>query len=134
MTTNFERVGAFHQKFDLPVAGPTAKPHIIDDETFLFRLDLILEETTELLREHRKRDIAKVADAIGDTLYVLYGLAHYMAIPIDQVFEEIHRANISKERSTGNSDVRSTRGSAIDVVKPAGFLPPDIQRIIDAHS
>ena len=134
MPTNFERVGHFHQKFDLPVAGPTAKPRIIDDETFLFRLDLILEETTEMLRDHRKRDVAKTADAIGDLLYVAYGLAHYMGIPIDQVFEEIHRANMSKERSSGNSDARSTRGSAIDVVKPEGFRPPDIQGIIDAHS
>jgi len=121
-------------KFDLPVVDATTKVRLTDNETFLFRLDLILEETTEMLRDHRKGDVAKTADAIGDLLYVTYGLAHYMGLPIDQIFAEIHRANMSKERSTGNGDARSTRGSAIDVVKPLDFVPPNIQRIIDAHS
>jgi len=134
MPTNFERVGEFHRKFDLPVVDATTKVRLTDNETFLFRLDLILEETTEMLRDHRKGDVAKTADAIGDLLYVTYGLAHYMGLPIDQIFAEIHRANMSKERSTGNGDARSTRGSAIDVVKPLDFVPPNIQRIIDAHS
>ncbi len=39
----------------------------------------------------------KVVDAIGDILYVVFGLCVCLGVDIEPVFEEIHRSNMSKE-------------------------------------
>lgn len=127
--TNFEMVAEFRNKFGFP----TLDSHdlmIIDDAAFLFRYNLIIEEAHELLVAHRKADIVAVADAIADLLYVTYGIAHEYGLPIDEVFVEVHRANMQKERSTGANDPRGKRGSGADVIKPEGFKPPDIYRVL----
>lgn len=123
--SNFNKVGDFHKKFGLPY-HPTDQPMILDDETFLFRYHLILEETVELLHAHRAKDLVQCADAIADLLYVVYGLANYMHLPIDMVFDVVHEANMKKERAKGADDSRGKRHSSIDVVKPEGWQPPDL--------
>jgi predicted HAD superfamily Cof-like phosphohydrolase len=64
------------------------------------------------------------------TLRALYDLAYASQVPMVEVFAEIQRANMSKERSTGDGDARSTRSSGFDVVKPAGFIPPRIEGVL----
>lgn len=130
--SDFQSVGEFHKKFRLPVAGDSAStgPRMIDDETFLYRFQHLHEELHELMRAHRDRDLSGVADALVDLVYVALGTAHFYGIPFDEVFAEIQRANMSKERADGVNDPRSKRGSAFDVVKPAGWRPPDIAGII----
>lgn len=129
--TNFESVGKFHEKFGLPTSGKKSCPMIVDSETFLFRYQFLQEELNELLRAYRSRDLAEVADAIVDLVYVALGTAHMFQIPFDEVFAEVQRANMQKERAAGSNDHRSKRASNLDVVKPAGWQPPDVQKIID---
>lgn len=124
-SSNFSLVGEFARKFGL-TTFESRLPGLLDHEEFLFRLDLIMEEANEILRAHRNGDVVKLADGIADLLYVTYGLAHECGIPIDHVFREVHRSNMLKERSTGDDDRRSTRGSRLDVVKPVGWEPPDV--------
>jgi Uncharacterized protein conserved in bacteria len=132
MTTNFEKVRAFHEKFGL--APNVSRPRILDDKLFLFRYDLCLEEMHELLRAHRRGSIVDVADALADLLYVAYGLAVYCNIPMDAVFAEVHRANMTKIRSLGDGDRRSTRSSRFDVVKPDDWQPPDIASVLSGET
>jgi predicted HAD superfamily Cof-like phosphohydrolase len=128
MTTNFERVGEFLRKFDLPCYEDGEVPHVLDDERFLFRYELIVEECHELLSAHRSGDVLKVADALADLLYVVYGLGHYMHLPLDRVFEIVHEANMRKERA--KTAAESKRGSSLDLVKPEGWKPPDLSEIL----
>ena len=126
MPSDFDSVGRFHSKFGLPVATPGSVPRIVDDSTFLFRYQFLQEELQELLRAHRAGDLAEVADALVDLVYVALGTAHMYGVPFDEVFAEVQRANMSKERASGDGDGRSKRGSGLDVVKPEGWTPPDV--------
>lgn len=119
--TNAEKVREFMLKFGFPAHN---HPGVINDKDFLFRYQLCLEEIEELLQSHRAKNIIGIADALADLLYVTYGLAHYYGIPIDDVFEEVHRANMEKVRGVGK------RESEIDVVKPGGWQEPDLRRVI----
>lgn len=134
--SDFKSVGEFHKKFRLPVSGDLVystviPPHMIDDATFLYRYQHLQEELHELLRSHRDKDLPGIADALVDLVYVALGTAHFYGIPFDEVFAEVQRANMSKERATGAGDPRTKRKSAFDVVKPAGWIPPDITGILN---
>lgn len=122
--TNFQKVKDFMDHFSLPRGE---KPRIVDSKEFQFRLQLIMEETMELLDAHRKKNLGDFADALGDLLYVTYGLAVVAGIDIDRVMEAIHAANMKKERARGTNN---KRGSKTDVVKPHGWMPPDIAAVV----
>jgi len=128
--TDFERVGEFLAKFGLPVHVGDGPPQLIDAEAFMFRYQLLLEELGELLLAYRAGDLAGVADALVDLSYVTLGTAHMFGLPFDAVFAEVHRANMQKERASGDGDGRSKRGSSLDVVKPRGWTPPDVAAAI----
>lgn len=135
--TTFEMVGEFHRKFGLattPAPGCASwdrrAPATVDAETFLFRLQFMHEELNEILQAYRDGDLAKVADGLADLDYVVAGTAHLFSIPHDDVVAEVHRTNMAKERATGVDDGRSTRRSSIDVVKPAGWTPPDVAGVL----
>ena len=127
--SDFESVGEFNKKFGLPVAGEFL-PQRIDDQTFLYRYQHLQEELSELLKAHRAGDVVGVADALADLVYVALGTAHFYGIPFDEVFIEVQRANMAKERATSETDPRSKRGSKLDIVKPEGWKPSDIRGIL----
>lgn len=132
LATPFEMVGEFHRRFGLTTAddGP---PATVDAETFMFRLQFLGEELLELLSAYRAGDLVGVADALSDLEYVVCGTAHMFHIPLDAVTREVHRANMRKVRSDGPSDARSKRGSGLDVVKPEGWTPPDVEGVLEGH-
>lgn len=70
--------------------------------------------------------LPQVFDGLLDLAYVALGTAHMHRFPWAAGFAEVQRANMSKERASSSGDARSTRGHALDVVKPAGFRPPDV--------
>lgn len=132
MTTNFEKVGEFHEKFGLEhFVAFGEPPRLIPHDEFMFRLNLIMEETLELLLAHRVGDLEKFADALGDLLYVTYGLGHLSKISLDRVVEVIHEANMKKVRAQSDDDPLGKRGSKLDVVKPPGWEPPDIRKVLE---
>ena len=49
----------------------------------------------------------------------------------DELWADVQRANMSKERVLRQSD--SKRGSTYDVIKPAGWVPPGTEEIIAKH-
>jgi dCMP deaminase len=129
--TLFDDVGDFHRKFGLPYSGDGGgPPALLDKETGAFRWKFLVEEMREYGDAVRAGDLAGAADALADLIYVALGTAHMMRLPFDDIWDEVQRANMSKERATGADDPRSARGSALDVVKPAGFRPPDHARAL----
>lgn len=66
--------------------------------------------------------LVEIADALGDLLYVTFGAAVTCGIPMDKVFAEIQRSNMSKAAiSTSPTD---------KVEKGASFDPPHLMEIL----
>ena len=61
------------------------------------RVVYLLEECeAEYLESVQDDDIVGIADALGDSLYVLLGTANAHGIDLEPIFEEIHRSNMTK--------------------------------------
>lgn len=67
-------------------------------------------------------DIYEVADALADILYVVYGTAAEFGIPIDEIFAEVHKSNMSKLGEDGKPVYRGDG----KVLKGPNFKLPDI--------
>lgn len=154
----FQKVGEFHGKFGLPTAL-TTPPGFPPADVIRFRLGFLAEELAELAEasgmnhladrlaeivdqlkqpesrlsavEVSSQDLEAAADALADLKYVTDGTAHLYGLPLNEIFTEVHRANMTKERATGADDARSTRPHALNVVKPAGWVGPNHGPILE---
>lgn len=123
--SNFDLVNEFHEAtggdedgdFKIPY------PHILGPRTRDLRISLIEEEVHELIDALNGHDVHSVAHELADVLYVVYGTAASMGIDIDEVFKEVHRANMSKVGGVSREDGK--------VLKPEGFVPADVRGVID---
>ena len=57
---------------------------------------LVLNKSDELVKSMIEGDLVGVADGIADVLYVVIGTAIAYGINIQEVFNEVHRSNLSK--------------------------------------
>ena len=118
--TEREDVRTFHEKFGVPMA---TSPSFLCDKTYEFRVKFLHEELAEFEKAHKERDMEGCADALVDLAYVLHGTALMMGLPWDQLWKEVQRANMTKERASAST--QSKRGCSLDVIKPAGWTGPD---------
>lgn len=103
-------VKQFHEAFGLPVLD---SPNIPDVKRVALRLALIQEEVKEVEHEFERiiarlnnrsygsaivvyEDIARLAKELSDLKYVVEGAALEFGIPLDAVYAEVHRSNMSK--------------------------------------
>lgn len=123
------------------------------------KMDLIFEEFLELVRavygpksekilesvwedvkssDESNRDIVETADALGDLIVVVIGLAIEANIPLSKVMREIARSNLSKLEN-GKPVVSDgvTPASYDGKVKPVGkilkgrnFVEPNIEKVL----
>lgn len=136
-------VREFHFKFGHPVAWRADQP--IDAEVIRFRLRLIAEEFVELLDaclDHEKNEgstgekwrafianavikvnLPELVDALADLEYVIEGTRATLGINGRPIMEEVHRANMAK----------IANGPDGKPVKPEGWTPPDIERVLRAQ-
>lgn len=113
-------VRAFHKRFGLPAAErplPTIPAALAAG-----RLDMLREEVDEYEAASRAADLAAVADALADIVYVCYGTALAYGLDLDGVLAEVHASNMAK-LGPGRRPVVDAAGK---VVKPAGWRPPDV--------
>lgn len=122
----FKQVQEFHNKFGLPV-GKT--PQFLTNDRTELRWDLLEEELDELNDAYDDGDLVGIADAIGDAIYILLGTAVEHGIPIDEVFDEIHRSNMSKLDEDGKPIYREDG----KVLKGPNYIKPDIARILNEY-
>jgi len=54
------------------------------------------EELAEWIEAHAAGDLNSAADALGDRLYVLLGDAVASGLPLQPIFDEVHRSNMTK--------------------------------------
>ncbi len=116
LQTNFDRVKEFN------AAMGVEKSYRYVNRTL--RWKLIQEELKELEMElfpFNQCDKKKLAKEIADLLYVVYGCADALDLPIDQVFAEVHKSNMTK--LVDGKPVRREDGK---VMKGPNYQPPDL--------
>lgn len=95
--TNFESVGQFHEVFGHPKPSTLQKNIIVENPKLAqFRLSLIQEEFNELKEGVNENNMTEVIDALGDILYVVYGMGQAFGIDLDKAFKIVHESNMSK--------------------------------------
>lgn len=141
-------VAEFHNTYAMPDRIRDHQPTTLDYERLDMRMSLIAEEAAELfqavyggeaetqvrdllahLPDLGERDPIETADALGDLVYVIYGMALESGIDLDAVLAEIHRSNLSKLMPDGSVKRREDG----KVLKGPNFSPPDIARVLADH-
>lgn len=92
MYRELQMVRAFHEKHGFAVHQAIGA----NPKNDLVRVHLINEELAELALALGEKDFTKAADALGDLAYVVIGAAVTYGIPLKEVFDEIHRSNMTK--------------------------------------
>ena len=112
------KVKDFQQTFDQVV---NRKPTLVDLELANLRFELMKEENEEYMQAVIDKDVVDVADALGDQLYILIGtiLSHGMQEVIVDVFNEIHRSNMSKLDENGKPIINGQNG-VLDITRELG--------------
>lgn len=121
------KVREFHTVFRVPAnEDPTA---VLRNELAELRHRLMQEENDEYLDACRKEDINLIADALGDQLYILFGtiITHGLQHKIEEVFDEIHRSNMSKL----DDDRKPIFREDGKVLKSNNYFVPDIKSILE---
>lgn len=135
--TNFDMVQAFHRAFG---ENDPEHPLIPDINRQKLRINLIIEEVKELCADlgfdlkaelvlwnpNHTIDINNVAKEMADILYVVYGMAANFGIPLDKVFAEVHRSNMSKLGPDGKPIYREDG----KILKGPDFSPANIEKIL----
>lgn len=112
-------VRAFHEAMEIPVeSSPTLATH----DRRRLRGDLIAEEAEETVCALDSGDLVEIADGLADLIYVAVGTALELGIPLDRVWDEVHRSNMAKRGGPVRADGKQ--------LKPEGWQPPDIARAI----
>lgn len=83
------------------------------------RTRLMVEEARELREAFAEKDLAKIADALADHIYIQIGTAIACGIDLRPVFEEVHAANMRKGGGKMRADGK--------ILKPKDWRGPDIE-------
>ena len=90
------------------------------------RMKLLEEEYHEYRYAERGNDLVKVADALADMLYIIGGTALEYGIPLDKIFLEVHRSNMTKLDENGQPVIREDG----KIMKGPAYTKPDVAKII----
>jgi predicted HAD superfamily Cof-like phosphohydrolase len=126
MKNKLKSVAEFHEVFKI---GNAKEITLLEEKDYTLRYNLIKEENEEYLDACKNKDIVEIADALGDQLYILCGtiLKHGLQHKIEEVFDEIHRSNMSKLDEQGKPIFREDG----KVLKGNGYFRPDIKKILN---
>ena len=119
-------IDRFHKKFGFEKNNKVRIPD--DAELVNFRTSFLMEELSEYTNAIVKKDTAGALDALVDIVYIALGTAWLFNLPFDKAWKEIQAANMKKVRA---KDKTGKRGTKFYVIKPKGFIEPNIERIIE---
>ena len=119
-------VAEFHEVFKI---GNAQNIQLIEEKDYTLRYNLIKEENEEYLEACKNGDLVEIADALGDQLYILFGtiLKHGLEHKIEEVYDEIHRSNMSKLDDKGEPIFREDG----KILKSNNYFRPDIKNILE---
>lgn len=131
--TNSERVRQFHSAVG---SSDPLVPIQPSEAVLSLRRTLIEEESREVLEafsqlqsasleEGKEAGFSALVHELADMLYVTYGALVAFGVEPDEVFAEIHRANLQKASGPRREDGKQ--------LKPAGWQPADISGVLAAQ-
>jgi len=131
MLEQLNKVKEFHEGFQ-QINGN--EPILITHEEVKLRHRLMAEENDEYVQAaiegimSTEQRLEGIADALGDQLYILCGtiLKHGMQHIIEDVFDEIHRSNMSKLDENGKPILREDG----KILKGPGYFKPNLKQFI----
>ncbi len=112
-------VRAFHEAIGMELPDTPQLPSVAVQA---LRQTLLQEEYNELQAAVAAGDLVAIAQEAADLLYVTYGLCLTYGIELNQVFAEVHRANLAKTTGPRRADGKQ--------LKPADWQPPDIASVL----
>jgi len=112
----YAMVRDFHEKFELFVNRDNR-------ELQSARVRHMQEELDEYKTAIKESNREQQLDALVDLVYVALGTAHYEDFDFNEAFKRVHEANMKKVR-------KPSKRSQWDVVKPEGWVAPDIKDCI----
>ena len=121
------KVKEFHHTFGLDYhESPNA---LVEERIVQLRHRLMQEENDEYLEACEQQDLTLIADALGDKLYILFGtiIAHGLQYKIEEVFDEIHRSNMSKLNEQGKPIYREDG----KILKSNRYFLPDMKGVLE---
>lgn len=132
-TSNARRVRQFH---DAIGERAPENPTFPSQDLLALRRKLIEEENSEVMEaldgladavagaseQEREARLAAAAHELADLLYVTYGALVWFGIDADEVFAEVHSANMRKTTGPKRADGKQ--------LKPPGWQPADVAALI----
>lgn len=105
-----------------------SKPTLISEDDYILRYRLGKEELIEYFDACKDGNLVEVADALADQLYILLGtmISHGMQDVIEDIFDEVHRSNMSKLGPDGKPIYREDG----KILKGPNFSPPNIAKYL----
>lgn len=127
MKKQLQQLWDFQSAYNQP---RSSKPTLLEPDDFYLRYRLGKEELVEYLEACNNDDLVEITDALADQLYILLGtmVAHGMGDIIEDVFDEVHRSNMSKLGEDGKPIYREDG----KVLKGPNFSPPNIEQFLTA--
>lgn len=134
-------VAEFHDKFNRDGKGRRSRP--ISISLIGKRISLITEEYLEVKHalelvaftiqndshyDDKVYEYEHLAKELADLLYMVYGTAEELGIPLQEVFKAIHESNMSKVWDDGEVHYNEIG----KILKPPTHTPPDLGPILDA--
>ena len=131
-----EDVADFNRKFSMLIGY---RPQHLTKRKLIERVEFMREELREfaeaaglagdlhvLCEGTASQDLAGMADALVDIVYVAKGTAVMMGLGEvwPEMWAEVQRANMAKERGVGK------RGNLVDCIKPPGWVGPNHEAIL----
>jgi len=90
----------------------------------IFRCHIMIDELGETLVAISNNDEIETADGLADLAYVLFGTAILHNLPLETIFREVHRSNLTKGFIPGQD------GRIKGLYRAAKYSPPDIKKAI----
>lgn len=125
MNKQLKQVKEFHKIFNVFWQD---KPASVPATIMGMRATLMREELKEVIDAMEKEPLENIAKELGDLLYVVYGtvLAYGLQSNIEDVFEEVHRSNMSKLGADGKPVLREDE----KVLKGPNYSPANIAGVL----
>lgn len=128
MSKLYEKIKSVEEFHDVFKIGNASEITLVEERDYTLRYNLIKEENEEYLEACKNGDIVEIADALGDQLYILFGtiLKHGLQHKIEEVYDEIHRSNMSKLDEAGKPIYREDG----KILKSNLYFKPDIRSVL----
>ena len=122
----FQDIINFHKHYGLK--GRITPGQIMTYELKNARIIHMHEELHEYMKAVQKGDVLNALDALVDLVYVALGTAYFHGFDFNEAWRRVHEANMRKVRVDAAEN--SKRGTKFDVVKPKGWVGPDLEDLV----